>query len=375
MKRRFFIRNGVLAAAGVAATGAATSSFPKPALSQGRIEWRMVTGWPRGLPGVATGADKLAQRIGEMSDGRLTIRVFHGGELVGAFAGMDAVMQGTAEMCHDGSFYHLGKSRTLAVFSNVPYGLTASENVAWMLHGGGLELWNELNDRFGCISFPCASTSAQVFGWFRREVNTPEDFRGLKMRIPGLGGEVFREMGGAGIAMPASEIFQALQSGTVDAAEFIGPWVDRALGLQQVAKICYGPGVNEPGTVLQCLINKARFTALPRDLQRIIEVACYAGHEDMKTEYDLRHGEIMEQMRTQEGVRFLRLSNDILTALGEAAQRVVVREYEQADALGRRIWESHMNARASLRRYSEFNERAFLNARSLRFQYGVPGRT
>jgi TRAP-type mannitol/chloroaromatic compound transport system substrate-binding protein len=365
-------RRGVLAGAAVA-TAAATATLSTPALSQGRIEWRMVTGWPRGLPGVATGADKLAQRIGEMSDGRLTVRVFHAGELVGAFAGMDAVMQGTAEMCHDGSFYHLGKSRTLALFSNVPYGLTSSENMAWILHGGGLQLWNELNARFGCISFPCASTSAQAFGWFRREINSPADFRGLRMRIPGLGGEVFREMGGAGIAMPAGEIFQALQSGTVDAAEFIGPWVDRALGLQQVAKICYGPGVNEPGTILQCLMNRSRYEALPRDLQRIIEIACYAGHEDMKTEYDFRHGQVMEEMRTRDGVRFLRLSNDILTALGQASQRVVTREFEQADELGRRIWVSHMQARATLRRYIDFNERSFMNARSLQFPYTVPG--
>ncbi|MFM7347171.1 MAG: TRAP transporter substrate-binding protein [Tagaea sp.] len=364
-------RRAVMAGAAGGLAAAGTVALSAPALSQGRIEWRMVTVWPRGLPGVATGADKLAQRITEMTDGRLSVRVFHAGELVGAFAGMDAVMQGTAEMCHDGSFYHLGKSRTLALFSNVPFGLTASENMAWILHGGGLELWNELNAQFGCVSFPCASTSAQVFGWFRREINSAADFRGLKMRIPGLGGDVFREMGGSAIAMPAGEIFQSLQSGTVDAAEFIGPWVDRALGLQQVAKICYGPGMNEPGTVLQCLMSKQKYEALPRDLQRIIQVACYAGHEDMKTEYHLRHGEVMEQMRTRDGVRFLRLNNEVLTALGQAAQRVVLTEFERADALGKRIWESHMKVRGDLRRYIEFNERAFMNARSLNFPYGL----
>jgi TRAP-type mannitol/chloroaromatic compound transport system substrate-binding protein len=321
------------------------------------------------LPGVGTGAERLARRIETMSGGRLKIRVFAAGELVPALKCMDAVMDGTAEMGHDAAYYHLGKHRALALFTAVPFGMTADEQAAWIHHGGGQALWDELNDRFGILSFPAGQTSTQSFGWFKKEMNAPEDFKGLKIRMPGLGGEVVKILGGSAVLVPAGEIFSAMQSGAVDAAEFIGPLNDLALGFHQVAKICYGPGVQEPGAMLQLMVNKAKFQGLPQDLQHIVRAAAHAAHEDMKAEYDIRSGETMETMRLQHGVRFLRLNNEVLTALGNAAGQVVQTEIDRTDDVGRRAWASFFASRERTMRFLRFNEQAFLNARTLQFRF------
>jgi TRAP-type mannitol/chloroaromatic compound transport system substrate-binding protein len=364
MKRRDFLTKG--AAVGAAA-GAAT--LAAPAIAQSRIEWRMVTSWPKGLPGVGVGAERLAQRINTMSGGRLTIQVFAAGELVPALGCMDAVMNGTAEMGHDASFYHVGKNPAFAIFFAVPFGMTADEQAAWLYHGGGLELWNELNDRYGILSYPCGQTACQSFGWFRKEMNTPADFRGLRMRIPGLGGRVIEKMGGSAVLIAAGEIFSAMQSGAIDAAEFIGPLNDMPLGFHQVSKLCYGPGIQEPGGAVQLMINKAKYQELPADLQEIVKIACFAGHEDMKVEYDIRSGEVMETLRIQHGVEFRRLGREVLEALGNASGEVVQESIAQGDDLTRRIWDSFLKARASTSRVLRFNEQAFLNARTLEYRY------
>jgi TRAP-type mannitol/chloroaromatic compound transport system substrate-binding protein len=364
MKRRDFLTGAAVGAAGAAAT-----AFPAPALASGTIEWRMVTSWPKGLPGVGVGADRLAQRIETMSGGRLKIRVFAAGELVPALKCMDAVMDGTAEMGHDASFYHVGKDQSFAIFFAVPFGMTADEQAAWLLHAGGQKLWDELNDRFGIVAFPCGQTATQSFGWFKKEVNSPEDFRGMKIRMPGLGGEMVKKLGASAVLIAGGEIFSALQSGAVDAAEFIGPVNDLPMGFHQVAKISYGPGVQEPGGTVQLMVNKAKFQTLPADLQEIVRAACHAGHEDMKVEYDLRSGEVMEVLRTQHGVRFLRFNQEVLTALGKAAGEVVRESIDTGDDLRRRIWASYIASRENTQRFLRFNEQAFLNARTLPIEF------
>ncbi|MFN3614817.1 MAG: TRAP transporter substrate-binding protein, partial [Rubrimonas sp.] len=276
---------------------------------------------------------------------RLRIQVFAAGELVPALQCMDAVMDGTADMGHDASFYHVGKDPAFAIFFAVPFGMNADEQAAWLLHGGGQALWDELNDKFGIIAFPAGQTSAQSFGWFRNEVNSPEDFRGMKIRMPGLGGQMVEKLGASAVLIAGGEIFAALQSGAVDAAEFIGPLNDLPMGFHQVAKISYGPGVQEPGGVVQLMVNKSRFLSLPADLQAIVKAACHAGHEDMKVEYDLRSGEAMEVMRLEHGVRFLRLNQDVLTALGRAAGEVVRESIETGDDYRRRVWDSYLASR------------------------------
>lgn len=365
MKRRQFLKGAALS--GAAAAGA--TAIAAPAISQGLIEWRLVHSWPKGLPGAGTGVDRLAQQIQDMSGGRLRIRVFAAGELVPALRCMDAVMDGTAEMGHDASFYHAGKHPAFSIFFAVPFGMTADEQAAWIYHGGGDALWQELNSRFGIVAFPAGQTACQSFGWFKKELTSMNDFKGLKMRIPGLGGELLKRVGGSAVLLPAGEIFAALQSGAIDAAEFIGPLNDLALGFHQVAKISYGPGVQEPGGMFQMMVNKAKYDGLPRDLQLIIKVACERMHQDMKVDYDLNSGRTMEVLRTQHGVRFLRLPNEILTGLGTASGEMVQEMIDKGDDYMKRLWRSYLASRDNTMRHLRFNEQAFLNARTLQFKF------
>jgi TRAP-type mannitol/chloroaromatic compound transport system substrate-binding protein len=362
-RRRFLS----FAAAGAGAATATT--LAAPAIAQGITELRMVTSWPKGLPGAGTGAERLAKTIEDMSGGRLKIKVFAAGELVPALKCMDAVMDGTADMGHDASFYHHGKSPAFSVFFAVPFGMTAQEQAAWIYHGGGGALWDELNAKFGIVSFPAGQTACQSFGWFKKEINSMEDFKGLKMRIPGLGGELLKRVGGSAVLMPAGEIFAALQSGAIDAAEFIGPLNDLALGFHQVAKISYGPGIQEPGGMMQLMVNKQKYEALAKDLQMIIRVASRAMHEDMKVDYDFGSGRTMEVLRTEHNVRFLRLNNDVLTGLGNAAGEMVQEMMDKGDDHMKRTLKSYLASRDNTMRFLRFNEQAFLNARTLQFKY------
>ena len=365
MGRRKFLAGSALLGA------AAASTLPKPALASGTVELRMVSSWPKGLPGAGTGAERLAKNIEEMSGGRIKIKFFAAGELVPALKCMDAVMDGTADLGHDASFYHHGKSPAFSVFFAVPFGMVAQEQAAWIYHGGGWQLWDELNAKFGIISFPAGQTAAQSFGWFKKELNSMDDFKGLKMRIPGLGGELIKRVGGSAVLLPAGEIFSALQSGAIDAAEFIGPTNDLALGFHQVAKISYGPGVQEPGGMMQLMVNRKKYEALPKDLQMIIRVASAAMHEDMKVDYDISSGRTMEVLRTQHNVRFLRLNNDILAGLGTASGQLVQEMMDTGDDHMKRTLKSYLAARDNTMRFLRFNEQAFLNARTLNFRFPV----
>ncbi|MGY6634119.1 MAG: TRAP transporter substrate-binding protein [Alkalilacustris sp.] len=365
MNRRDFLTRTAFAGA----AGATATTLAAPAIASGVIEWRMVHSWPQGLPGVGVGAERLARRIEVMSGGRMKINVFAAGELVPALRCMDAVMDGTAEMGHDASFYHVGKHPALAIFFAVPFGMIADEQAAWLMHAGGQELWDELSDRFGILSLPAGQTAAQTFGWFRQPLESADSFRGLRIRMPGLGGEMVQKLGATAVLLPGGEIFAALQSGAVDAAEFIGPVNDLPMGFHQVARFSYGPGVQEPGGTVQLMLNKGRFQELPTDLQEIIRAACHAGHEDMKVEYDLHSGKTMEVLRLEHGVEFRRLSRDMLEALGTAAGEVVQESYDTGDELTRRIWDSYLASRENTKRWLRFNEQAFLNARTLDFPF------
>jgi TRAP-type mannitol/chloroaromatic compound transport system substrate-binding protein len=369
MKRRQFLKGAALAGA----SAAAATAIAAPAIGSGVIEWRLVHSWPKGLPGAGTGVDRLAQRIEVMAGGRLKLRVFAAGELVPALRCMDAVMDGTAEMGHDASFYHHGKNPAFSVFFAVPFGMTAQEQAAWIYHGGGGALWDELNKKFGIVAFPAGQTAAQSFGWFKKEINTMDDFKGLKMRVPGLGGELIKRVGGSAVLLPAGEIFAALQSGAIDAAEFIGPLNDLALGFHQVAKISYGPGIQEPGGMFQMMVNRAKFEGLPKDLQMIVQIACQQMHEDMKADYDFGSGRTMEVLRTQHGVRFLRLNNEVLTGLGNAAGELVQSMIDSGDEYMKRVWASYFASRDNTMRFLRFNEQAFLNARTLNIRFPSRG--
>lgn len=368
MKRRSFIKGAALASAAGAA--AVASSFPKPAISQGRMEWRMVTSWPKGLPGVGTGAQRLADNITAMSDGRLTVRVFAAGELVPALQCFDAVADGTAEMGHDASYYHLSKSEGCAFFTAFPFGFTAAELSGWVHHGGGQQLWDELYAPFGIKGFLAGNTGTQMFGWFRREVNSVEDLRGLKFRTPGNNGKVLTKLGVTVVLVPGGEIFPNLQSGALDAAEWIGPYNDLSFGFYQVAPFYYSPGYHEPGAGLQCMVNKAKYDALPSDLQAIIRHACQAQHDDMLAEYNNGNGPALATLIQQHNVQLRSLPRDVLIAIGNASNEVLGELMDGNDEMTKKIIASYLSFRSSIIPWTRVGEQAFVTARLLPFPHG-----
>lgn len=370
MKRRFFLTGA--AAAGLTA-GAAASSFPKPAIAQGKMEWRMVTSWPKGLPGVGTGAQKLADMITAQSGGRLTVKLYAANELVPALQCFDAVAQGTAEMGHDCAYYHTGKSEAFAFFTAFPFGLTAGEHNGWIYHSGGQELWDELYAPFGVKAFLAGNTSAQMAGWFRKEVNSLDDFKGLKFRTPGNGGKIIKKLGGTVVLLAGGEIFPALQSGAIDAAEWIGPYNDLALGFYQVAPYYYSPGYQEPAVAFQLTINKAKFDALPDDLKAIVQAAAAAVNDQMYSEYIAKSGPALANLVNQHKVQLRAYPRDVLIAMGNAANEILVEYLDGNDALTKKVVESYLKYRSDVLPWTRVSEQAVMAARTLPFPFGKKG--
>ena len=368
MKRRDFILKagaGSLAA-GAALTGcgkgeqaAAPAAGAKP---QETVTWKMVTTWPKNFPGLGTGANKLAELIGQMSGGRIKVKVYGGGELVPPFEIFDAVSQGVAELGHGAAYYWKGKSEAAQFFAAVPFGLTAQEMNGWLYHGGGMELWEELYDSFGLIPAAAGNSGVQMAGWFKQEINSVDDLKGLKMRIPGLGGEVLKRAGGTPVNVPGGEIFTSLQSGAIDAAEWVGPYNDLAFGLYKAAEYYYYPGWHEPGTTLECLINKQAFEALPEDLQSIVKNACKVVNLDMLAEYTARNNVALQTLAEKHGVVARRLPDEVLQKLRTLSDEVVA-EIAGEDAFSGKVYESYQAFRQQVIAWHHVSEQAYLNAR------------
>jgi TRAP-type mannitol/chloroaromatic compound transport system substrate-binding protein len=354
----------------VAAAAAGAAALPAPAISQGRMEWRMVTAWPMNLPGPGVSANRIAERIGLLSGGRLTVRVFGGGQIVPPLGVFDAVAQGTAELYHAVPAYWLGKLRGIGFFGSFPFGMVAQELMAWMNYGGGQALYDEAYGRFGIKPFHCGDSGPQFMGWFRREIRSIEDFRGLRYRNAGLGGEMYRRAGASVVTLPAGQIFQALQSGTIDAAEFIGPWNDMTLGFHQVAKFFYYPGVQEPSSSEEIGVNKARYDALPDDLKAAIRFAAQASYMESLTEYDYRHPIALKEAVDRHGVQVKEAPRDLLIALGNAAGEVLKELREDQDALTRRIAESYVAFRNLQAGFAPLSYTAVQQARTLPITWG-----
>jgi len=260
---------------GTAAVAAATGS-PAPAIAQGIKELKLVTDWTDDMPGLKAGADRLAQSITALSDGRLKVTVYPADTLVRAFETFDAVSAGVADMYHTDEVYFQSKAPALNFFAAVPYGLTADELSSWILFGGGQALWDEVDAQFNVKPLMATNSGTQMGGWFTREVNSPEAFKGLRYRMPELGAEVLRRMGATVVTTPGGEIVGALKSGAIDASERIGPWMDIALGLDKAADYYYYPGFHEPGTNFTLGINKTLWDGLSASECVIIEAAAQA---------------------------------------------------------------------------------------------------
>lgn len=365
MKRRDFLRtSGAAAAVG---TLAACSRSEQTAAGNGsndnrRFRWKMVTTWPPNFPALGTGANKLAEMIGKASGGRLTVKVFGGGELIPPFETFDAVSRGTAEMGHGAAYYWTGKTVAAPFFAAVPFGMNVQEMNGWLYHGGGLELWRELYEGFGLVPFPAGNTGVQMAGWFNREINTVDDLRGLKMRIPGLGGEVMARLGAAPVNLPGAELFTALQTGVIDATEWVGPYNDLAFGLFRAAKYYYYPGWHEPCATLECIVNKAAFDELPEDLKAIVETCCRAINDDMLAELTAQNGRALEQLKTEHKVDVRPLPDAVLTALKQASDEVVA-EVAARDPFAQRVLESYRKFQNEASRWHAASELPYYLAR------------
>ena len=364
MKRRDFV-GGLALAAGVTACGRQQADCGPAAGPPGEtFAWNLATSWPPRLPALGVGVENLAERIEKASNGRLKIKVFAGGELVPALEVLDAVSRGTVQMGHDSAYYHRGKIPAAQYFTAIPYGHTAHEINAWMYYGGGLELWRELYEPFNIIPFPAGNTGVQMAGWFNKEINSVDDLKGLKMRIPGMGGEVMQRAGVTQITVPASEIFTALQTGALDAAEWVGPYNDLSLGLHKAARYYYYPGWHETCPMLQCTVNLDAWNTLPADLQEIVANVCQAINTDMMAEYTWGNAVALKQLKQDPNVEIRRLPDDVLKLLRQLSREAI------ADLAANDEWAARIQASyAGFQELSAPNQRitelAYMNAREL----------
>ena len=366
MKRREFIKGAAVSGAAVAAVSAA--SFPKPALSQGTKRLRMQTTWPKNFPGLGTGANKLAEFITTASAGALEVEVYGGGEIVPAFETMDAVAGGSLDMGHGAPYYWKGKIAATQFIASIPFGLNATEQNAWVQFGGGQELADKVYAELGCKFFVSGNTGVQAGGWFNKDINSLEDYKGLKMRIPGLGGEVVKAAGGNVVNLPGGEIPPALASGAIDATEWVGPYNDLAFGLYKSAKKYYYPGWHEPATLLDNFVSLTVWESLPSDQQAIIQAANAYANAYVINEFTAKNNAALETLVTEHGVEVKQFPDEVLNGLGKLSGEVIG-DLANQDALSREVMESIITFRKQSISYASFSERAFYNARSLPFQW------
>jgi TRAP-type mannitol/chloroaromatic compound transport system substrate-binding protein len=343
MERRKFLRKGGMAVGAIASAPFFTSCIPDNGETatlgapptQKVYNWKAVTTWPPNFPVLGEAMVNIAKELEVMSSGRLKIKVYGAGELVPAFEAFDAVAQGVAQICHGASYYWAGNIPAAVFFASVPFGLNAQQMNSWLLYGGGLELWRELYDQFGLIPFPAGNTGVQMGGWFNKAI---EDFKGLKMRIPGLGGKVINKAGGSAITVAGGEIYTNLERGNIDATEWIGPYHDYKMGFHKIAKYYYYPGWHEPGTTLEMFLNKEAYEELPADLQEMVESVTLKYNHLVLSEFEAKNNAFLEKMM-DEGVQLKEFPKSVLDSLKKYSTEVI-EELIEDDEFGQRIYAS-----------------------------------
>jgi len=320
--------------------------------------WKMTTTWPPNFPVVGEGCKMMAEWVKIMSGGRMEITVYGGGELIPALEGFDAVSNGAIEMNHGAAYYWAGKLPAAPFFTAVPFGMNAQQMGSWMMSGGGLELWQELYAPYDLLPLMCGNTGVQMGGWFNKEVNTIEDLKGLKMRIPGLGGKVFAKAGGTPILVSGGEIYTNLERGVIDATEWIGPYHDYKMGFHQVAKYYYYPGWQEPGPVLELLVNKSKFDLLPNDLQEIIRTAAYRLNRWMMSEFDAKNAEYLQKIINETDVKIRAFPKQVISGLKKATLEVL-EELTAQDAFAQKVYSQYEAFRKQINPWMDIAEREF----------------
>lgn len=321
-------------------------------------KWKLVTSWPKNFPGLGIAPEKFAKMVNEMSNGRLKVTVYGAGELVPAFGVFDAVSQGAVQMGHSASYYWKGKVAAAQFFAAIPFGMTAQQINGWIDQGGGQKLWEEVYAPFNIQPYQGGNTGTQMGGWFNKEINSVNDLRGLKMRIPGLAGDTLEKVGGVPVTLPGKELFTALQTGTIDATEWVGPYNDLAFGFHKVTKYYYYPGWHEPSANLEFIIHKPSLEALPKDLQAIVKGATKAINQDMLNEYTAKNVESLRALIEDHNVQLRKFPADVLAKLEQASKEVVA-EQSAKDPAMQKVYKAYMNYLNGVRKYHSVAEDAF----------------
>lgn len=356
---KFGRRNFLLGAASSIVIGSALST---PSISKNIRRLNMVTTWPKNLPGLGTSPERIAVRVKEATEGKLEIKVFAAGELVPAFEAFDAASSGLADMYNGAEYYWQGKNIGFNFFTAVPFGMTANELNAWIDHGGGQELWNELTQDFNVISFQSANTGVQMGGWFNKEIITLEDLNGLKIRMPGLGGEVLRKVGAAAIAIPGGEIFSSLKSGAIDATEWVGPWNDLAFAFYQVAKFYYWPGFHEPGAGLVTGVNLDTWNSLTNNQKEIFEKVFAFENTYTLAEFNHNNAIALNTLVNKHNVQMKSFSREIMSELKIKSEEVL-EDVATNDPISKSIYLSFKDNLRRLRNWSKHSELAYMASR------------
>jgi len=307
---------------GAAVTGAAATTIAAPAIAQATKELTIVSTWPRDFPGLGVSAQRLAARIEQVSNGAIKVNYFAAGERVGAFDVFDEVASGNSQAYIAADYYWVGKHPGFAYFTSVPFGMTTVEWNAWIKFGGGQALWDEISGEFGLKALTCGATGTQAGGWFNKEIESAEDFKGLKMRIPGLGGSVLSKLGASTVSLPGGQIYENLVSGAIDATEWVGPYNDFFMKFYEAAKFYYTGGMHEPGGGLAFGMNKAFWDGLTDYEKSVIEACCNEEHAAQFEETVALNGEFLGKLVNDHGVQVRAFNDDVWDAMGVAAAEV-----------------------------------------------------
>ncbi len=357
MDRRSLIKKGAVAAGAfiaVKATGKDSSALA----GEKKFRWKMVTSWPPSFPILQTGVERFAKRVGELSKGRLTIQVYAGGELVPPLGVFDAVSSGSVECGHSAAYYWAGKCNAAQWFTSIPFGLDAQGMNAWFYFGNGLKLWEEVYSRFNLVPRPAGNTGVQMGGWFNKKIEKMADFKGLKMRIPGIGGKVIGKAGGAVTLLPAGEIYTSLERGVIDATEWIGPFHDIRMGFYKVAKYYYGPGWHEPGSTLELIVNKKAYEALPLDLKMAVDTAAAELNIQMLSEFETKNAMALRELKKEKKIQILRFPDPVLEGLRKLSEQTIS-EMAQKDALSKKVNEDFQKFKKGLAPWNKITEKAY----------------
>lgn len=328
--------------------------------TNGTLEWKLVTSWPSNLSIFDDGARLLAEQIELLSQGRLKIEVFAAGELVPAFGTLEAVDTGQAEMGHSAAYYWADTIPATPFFTSVPFGMNAQQMYSWIFAGDGLKLWEEVYQAFNIVPLAVGATGVQMGGWFNKEINSLDDFKGLKMRIPGLGGQTIAQLGASPELLAAGEIYPSLESGAIDATEWVGPLHDSILGLHRIAKFYYYPGWHEPSTVLELQINRQAFEALPADLQGLIRMVAQAQTSWMLAQFESQNLAALQKLINEEGVAFKLFPYEVMAGLQVAAE-AVIQDVADSDPMAKKVFESYQKFQEEASLWGNVSERAYYN--------------